>query len=126
MARRRYDYNDFSYYKSTRTIEVSDGIKARSKRGDFAKNWWARLWIQSLERLMDSGRLTRGRSYARKGQVLSIEEKSSGIVARVQGSQRKPYSVTIQMAALSDAQWAKGSLEQKRAESPKASGEMPG
>jgi uncharacterized Zn finger protein len=107
MARRRYDYNDFSYYKSTRTIEVSDGIKARSKRGDFAKNWWARLWIQSLERLMDSGRLTRGRSYARKGQVLSIEEKSSGIVARVQGSQRKPYSVTIQMAALSDAQWAK-------------------
>jgi hypothetical protein len=61
MARKRYSYYDF-YYEPTRPIEVSDGIKARSKRGAFAKNWWATRWIQAMEQLVDSGRLSRGRS----------------------------------------------------------------
>ncbi|MFI3186603.1 MAG: SWIM zinc finger family protein, partial [Methylococcaceae bacterium] len=60
-----------------------------------------------MERLVDSGRLTRGRSYARKGQVLSIEETKGGIAARVQGSRSTPYKITIQIAPLSDAQWEK-------------------
>lgn len=103
MARRKYDH--YSYYPSTRAISVADGIKARSQRGDFAKNWWAQRWIEALERLMDSGRLSRGRSYARKGQVLSIEEKKASIEARVQGSRRTPYRVSIQIAPLDDASW---------------------
>jgi uncharacterized Zn finger protein len=56
---------------------------------------------------MDSGRLRRGRSYARRGQVLSIEETKGGVTARVQGSRPKPYKVTIQIKPLSDAQWDK-------------------
>lgn len=96
-----YDF----YYKPTRPKEVKDGIKARSKRGAFAKNWWAQRWIAALERLVDSGRLTRGRSYARKGQVISIEEARGGIEARVQGSRKTPYKVKIQIAAMTNAQW---------------------
>src|SRR3990170_9142341 len=96
-----------SYFKPTKPKEAKDGIKARSKRGSFAKNWWAQRWIAALERLVDSGRLTRGRSYARKGQVLSIEETKDGIAARVQGSQRTPYKIKIQIAPLTDSQWDK-------------------
>ena len=96
-----YDY----YFKPTKPKEAKDGIKARSKSGSFAKNWWAQRWIAALERLIDSGRLTRGRSYARKGQVLSIEETQDGIAARVQGSRKTPYKIKIQIAHLTDAQW---------------------
>jgi uncharacterized Zn finger protein len=101
----RWDY--YRYYEPAKTIETDEGIKARSKRGKFAKNWWAERWIKALEKLVDSGRLRRGRTYARKGQVLSIEETRSGIKASVQGSRVRPYKVTIEISSLSDAQWEK-------------------
>jgi uncharacterized Zn finger protein len=105
MARRRYsDYYDY-YFKPTKPREVEGGIKARSKRGDFAKNWWAARWIEAMEELVDANRLRRGRSYARKGQVLSIEETKGGVTARVQGSRASPYKVKIQVKPLSDVQW---------------------
>jgi len=95
----------YDYYKPSKPRSAKDGIKARSQRGAFATSWWAQRWIAALERLVDSGRLSRGRSYARKGQVLSIEETKDGIAARVQGSQRSPYKIKIQITPLSDAQW---------------------
>jgi len=98
-----FDY----WFKPTKAIKTKDGIKAQSQRGAFAKNWWAQRWIAALERLVDSGRLSRGRSYARQGQVLSIEETKDGIAARVQGSQRSPYKIKIQIEPLNDAQWDK-------------------
>ena len=93
------------WFKPTKAIETRDGIKARSRRGAFAKNWWAQRWIAALERFVDSGRLSRGRSYARKGQVLSIEETKDGISARVQGSMRTPYKIKIQVSPLTDSEW---------------------
>lgn len=98
-----FDY----YFKPTKAIKTKDGIKAQSKRGAFAKNWWAQRWIAALERLVDSGRLTRGRSYARQGQVLSIDETRDGIAARVQGSMRTPYKISIKINHLTDAEWEK-------------------
>lgn len=106
MARRRSSYYDYySYYAPSRPIETEEGIKARSQRGAFAKNWWASRWIEAMERLMDAGRLSRGRTYARKGQVLSIEETGEGVEARVQGSRPSPYKVTIQVTPLTDTEW---------------------
>ncbi|MEW6401660.1 MAG: SWIM zinc finger family protein [Chloroflexota bacterium] len=96
-----YDY----WFKPTKAIKTEDGIKARSQRGAFAKNWWAQRWIAALERFMDSGRLSRGRTYARKGQVLSIEETKDGISARVQGSMRTPYRISIRITPLTDSEW---------------------
>jgi uncharacterized Zn finger protein len=107
MAKRRYSYYYDYYFEPTKPREAEGGIKARSKRGDFAKNWWAARWIEAMERLVDANRLRRGRSYARKGQVLSIEETKGGVTARVQGSRRSPYKVKIQVKPLSDAQWQK-------------------
>ena len=96
-----------SYFNNPKPRAAKDGIKARNQRGSFAKNWWAQRWIAAMERLVDSGRLTRGRSYARKGQVLSIEETKDGIAARVQGSRKTPYKIKIWIAPLTDAQWEK-------------------
>jgi len=104
MSRR--DFDDY-YFKASKPKEVKDGIKARNQRGAFAKNWWAQRWIAALERLVDSGRLTRGRAYARKGQVLSIEEAKDGIAAKVQGSQRTPYRIKIHISPLTDVEWDK-------------------
>jgi uncharacterized Zn finger protein len=98
---------DYYYFKPTKAIQTKDGIKAQSQRGAFAKNWWAQRWIAALERLVDSGRLSRGRSYARKGQVLSIDETKNGIAARVQGSQRTPYKISIKINHLTDPEWNK-------------------
>ena len=105
MARRRNSYYGGYYYPPSKAREAEGGIKARSKRGDFVKNWWATRWIKAMERLIDTNRLRRGRTYARKGQVISIEETKGGVAARVQGSRRTPYKVSIQVKALSDAQW---------------------
>ena len=96
-------HND--HFKPSRPKETRNGIKARNQRGAFAQSWWAQRWISALERLVDTGRLIRGRNYARKGQVLSIEETKEGIEAKVQGSRRLPYKIKIQIATLSDAQW---------------------
>jgi uncharacterized Zn finger protein len=97
-------YDDYSSWSSG-PREAKDGIKAHSQRGAFAKNWWATRWIEALERLVDSGRLSRGRSYARKGQVLSVDESKGAIEARVQGSRSAPYRVKIQITPLRDAEW---------------------
>jgi uncharacterized Zn finger protein len=102
----RYDYYEH-YYQPSQPIETDQGIKAKSKRGEFVENWWAQRWIQALEQLLDTGRLRRGRTYARKGQVLSIEETQNGIKARVQGSRPTPYKVTLNINPLTDAQWDK-------------------
>ena len=95
----------YDWYPESRPIQTDRGLKARSRRGDFAKNWWAERWIGNLEQLMDAGRLRRGRRYARQGQVLSLEERAGGVVAEVQGSRRKPYLVTIELEPLEDAGW---------------------
>lgn len=94
-------------YKPTKTIETDEGIKAGSKQGKFVKNWWATHWIEAMEQVMDRGRLQRGRSYARKGQVLALEEKKGQISAKVQGSRRAPYKVTITLVPLPEKDWEK-------------------
>ncbi len=98
-------WHEYEYFKPTRPVETDKGIKARSKRGAFAEHWWAKRWIQALERITDAGRLRRGQSYARKGQVLSIDEKAGVIAARVQGSRATPYKITIRLEPFKEAQW---------------------
>jgi uncharacterized Zn finger protein len=83
------------------------GIKARSTRGQFAKNWWAQRWIEAMERLVPGPRLTRGRHYARLGQVVRMDETKGGVIALVQGSRPKPYKVTIQVTPFNRQQWHK-------------------
>ncbi len=107
MAKRRRSYYDgyWPRYESTRPIDVENGIRAKSRRGKFVENWWADRWIGALKPLMDSGRLSRGRSYARRGQVVDIDVEPGVVTSQVQGSRWTPYEVEIRLRALSDGQW---------------------
>ena len=87
--------------------EAKGGIRAHSQRGGFGQTWWARRWIAVLESFHLPGRLQRGRSYARRGQVLSIEIGSGMVSSEVQGSRPEPYHVGIRVKPLSDADWRK-------------------
>ena len=110
-------------------IRTNQGIKARSQRGDFGKNWWASRWIEAMEKLVDPLRLQRGRSYARQGQVLTLNETQHGIEAKVQGSRPQPYKVTIQVNPLTEKQWDQVTdalSEQALFTAQLLAGEMPG
>lgn len=85
--------------------KVKGGIRARSKRGGFARSWWGRRWLAVLESLQLGGRLARGRSYARAGQVMDLSIEEGLVTARVQGSREEPYAVTIRVKPLSSDQW---------------------
>jgi uncharacterized Zn finger protein len=83
------------FYPPSRPLAAKGGIKARNKRGAFAESWWGRRWITVLESFGLGTRLTRGRSYARSGQVVSLEIKPGEVNAAVQGSRPNPYKVRI-------------------------------
>jgi uncharacterized Zn finger protein len=99
-------YRDF-YPPRSRPRQAKGGIKAQTRSGSFGKNWWAKRWVEVLESFNLGARLGRGRTYARKGQVLSVDVGKGEVKAKVQGSRATPYKVSIQVAPLSDQEWEK-------------------
>jgi uncharacterized Zn finger protein len=84
------------------------GIKAKTKpSARFGQTWWGGKWIGALERIVDPGRLQRGRSYARSGQVLNVDIKPGEVASRVQGSRPTPYKVKVHLEPLTEAEWEK-------------------
>lgn len=83
----------------------ANGIRAQSKQ--FGKTWWASRWLDALYNLIDLGRLQRGRSYARSGQVLNLDIQRGRVDARVQGSRPQPYKVWLKIKPLSEPEWNK-------------------
>jgi uncharacterized Zn finger protein len=79
---------------------------AKGSRAPFADSWWGRAWLRSLEESsLDSGRLSRGRTYARGGAVGPVTIAPGSAAAPVQGSRRTPYRSTVQVEQLTDRQW---------------------
>src|SRR5262249_43194217 len=66
---------------------------------------WAKRWQSVLEGFRIGGRLARGRTYAREGQVLSVSVGEGEVKASVQGSRPTPYDVSIKVKVLSDREW---------------------
>src|SRR5207302_1860689 len=81
--------------------------EVRSERGGIGETWWSKRWVGVLESFSLGTRLTRGRAYARQGQVISIDVEPGVVKAKVQGSQPKPYNVKIKLKPLSDEDWDK-------------------
>jgi uncharacterized Zn finger protein len=102
-------YNWYNNPKPPKPLKPANGIKAKTRTGKFGESWWAKKWIGALESFGFNwqSRLQRGRKYARDGQVLSLEARQGMVVAVVQGSATRPYTVTIQLSSLSDEQWEK-------------------
>lgn len=86
---------------------VDGGIVARSARGAIGEHWWSRRFLEVLESFALGSRLTRGKNYARRGQVVSLEVASGMVTASVQGSRKTPYKVSIALPAFSELVWAK-------------------
>ncbi|MEY9997674.1 putative Zn finger protein [Streptomyces sp. V4I8] len=78
---------------------------ARGKRA-FAATWWGQAWVTALEdSTLDAGRLSRGRTYARKGMVGPTSVAPGQVKAAVQGSRPRPYRSSVHLPVLTDAQW---------------------
>ena len=91
----------------SRPRTVEGGLKARSTRGAIAQNWWSERFIEVLEDIGMGNRLQRGRSYARTGQVISMDVTPGSVTAQVQGSRARPYRVRIGIAAFGKSEWAR-------------------
>jgi uncharacterized Zn finger protein len=116
------------YPPKSQPRRAKGGIKAQSKRGAFGQTWWAKRWIEVLESFNIGARLGRGRSYARKGQVLSIDVRKGEVKAKVQGSRPQPYNVSIKLKELPRGDWkklAKVLSEQALFAAKLLAGEMP-
>jgi uncharacterized Zn finger protein len=75
------------------------------RRGRMAENWWARRWVEVLERFAVGRRLGRGRNYARQGHIVDIEIGKGYVTAHVQGSRDAPYLVRMHFSMLSSTDW---------------------
>lgn len=118
----------WGWYPEPKRRRPANGIKAQTQRGQFGKTWWASRWIAALERLVDAGRLSRGKSYARSGQVLNLDIQPGRVDARVQGSRPSPYKVRIKIKPLSEEEWervADAMAEQALFAAKLLAGEMP-
>jgi len=93
------------FFEGGRPIKVDGGLAVRSQRGKIGEQWWSRRFVDILEQICDGGRLSRGRSYARKGQVIDFTLTPGRVTGRVQGSRPDPYVVTIKITAYDQTQW---------------------
>lgn len=98
-------WRSFGDWEKTTPRAVKDGIRAQSKGTKFATSWWGKRWLETLEGFGWDNRLQRGRSYARRGQVVNLALGPDGVKADVQGSDPTPYHVRVTLRALTDAQW---------------------
>ena len=114
--------------EASRPLPVEGGLKARSTRGAIGQTWWSGRFIAVLEAIIVGGRLERGRHYARRGQVISLDVEPGMVGALVQGSEFQPYRVRVGLTAFGKPEWAR--VERALAESAWYSakllaGEMP-
>lgn len=97
-------YDEFT---SRPRIRVEGGIKLKNRQGPIGAQWWSQRWLEALEKFTDRGRLQRGRTYARAGQVMDMHVAPGEVKSRVQGSMPQPYRVNIKLKPLSDAEWSR-------------------
>lgn len=101
------DYEERGWYREGVPLPAARGVKARSQRGQIGEQWWSQRFVEVLEALGHGGtRLTRGKRYARKGQVMDVELGAGVATARVQGTRPSPYRVDLSVHEFTDAQWA--------------------
>lgn len=101
---RRYDA---PYFPKSTPRQVDGGLRAKSARGAIATTWWSKRFIDVLQSMGMDSRLARGRNYARRGQVLSLDLDAGQVTASVQGSRARPYRVRVGIAAYGKADWAR-------------------
>ncbi|MBV6625252.1 MAG: SWIM zinc finger family protein [Rivularia sp. (in: Bacteria)] len=70
-----------------------------------SREWWSQRWLELLDSYRFKKRLERGRNYARQGNILSIEFANAKVLAKVQGSEPEPYSLSLSLDSFTDEEW---------------------
>lgn len=96
---------DWDGYTRAPRRKADHGTKAKSQRGAIGEKWWSKRFVALLESFDMGARLTRGRSYARSGQVMDLEIEAGCVKADVQGSRPSPYQVEIRIPVFSKVEW---------------------
>jgi uncharacterized Zn finger protein len=96
----------YDWYPPSRPRPVEGGLRTRSRRGQIGQHWWSARFIDGLESTGVGGRLSRGKRYARTGQVVELRIDAGSAVALVQGSRPRPYRVRIGLTAFGKSEWA--------------------
>lgn len=92
-------------YKPTSPIRIEGGLTAKSRRGAIGESWWSKRFLLALEHSGLAARASRGRSYARQGQVIDLSIFQGLIEARVQGSRPMPYVVRVSASVVDEQSW---------------------
>ncbi|MGH9108910.1 MAG: SWIM zinc finger family protein [Acidimicrobiales bacterium] len=92
-------------FAPAKPIAVEGGLTTKSRRGAIGETWWSKRFLAAIEAVMEGGRSTRGRSYARKGQVVDLSVEAGLVEARVQGTRRAPYRVRLALSVVADEDW---------------------
>jgi uncharacterized Zn finger protein len=79
----------------------------------FGRTWWGQRFLEALEGVMDAGRLSRGRSYARNGRVLSYRLERGTVTAKVRGNinpyvgvyKEPTYTTSVSMKPIPAEAW---------------------
>ena len=77
---------------------------AGKRNKKFGLTWWGKKWINAVESMGDSNRMSRGRAYARAERVFNIKLDFGRITAKVEGSHGN-YNVKADFKKLKDKQW---------------------
>lgn len=71
--------------------------------GRLVSNWWGRAWVENLEFYADEdGRISRGRTYLREGNVLDLKIYRGKVTGIVAGSHKTPYKVDVRIEPVSE------------------------
>ncbi|MCP3166906.1 SWIM zinc finger family protein [Myxococcus qinghaiensis] len=119
-------WSDWGWKSAPKKPPPEHGIKMK-KAGS---TWWGQRWLEALERVLggDSGRLARGRTYARAGRTHDLVIRGGEVTAKVTGSRPRPYAISLKLGQFSDAVWEKaiaGMAGQARYAAELLAGTMP-
>ena len=98
--------DSWTSWPASAPLPVEGGLASSKQRGPMAETWWSQRFTEVLESYGLGGRMQRGRRYARTGQVMTLDVRAGVIDAKVQGSRRTPYVVTIRLPVPTKSQWA--------------------
>ena len=93
------------FYPPSKPRRVKGGIKAQARGSKSGASWWAKRWLALLDDFDIGARMSRGRSYARHGQVTDLEISGGQASASVQGSMSEAYHVRIGFDVIGERQW---------------------
>ena len=97
MSRRRTVVDNVIYANFGREPQISHDRATQRKARKDTRSFAARILLESLAAHTDAGRLSRGRTYARKGHVVELHFLKGRVEARVAGSQNVPFTVVLSL-----------------------------